>query len=182
MSKLDKPKKPYSHQEYLKDLEAYGAKYEPSPYNESQFHIELDIEKLPGFSAGTLPYLQSTVDSMIEYLGYPTISDSFNDHAERREWRSGMSPEFKLLSQRNKLKAANLYSIQTWVEHIAGLPEIRSPQNATTEALASLIREAPDLSGYDDKSLDEKLQTVKMMDDFCQKFLMLVTKPTADIV
>jgi len=60
-----------------------------------------DFKKLPD----KLKFLtKSGLDIIEKYLSYPTITDVFTEHKNRREWRSSLSKESQEMYDKNALR------------------------------------------------------------------------------
>lgn len=168
------PRKPLSQKKFIEKANAAGMTYEGSEIDTGHFIQEVDSENFKELPSLTVTYIRMTADLMLKYLSYPTIADSITDHTERRAVRSRMGPAFEELYQKNKLKGGNMFSIHSMLQEIKKLLADTNVHAPMVIALNDLLASAPDLNGYDEKTLDEKRMIVKEMEQFCLKYLHIV--------
>lgn len=146
--------------------------------------ITLDLDAFVSEYPRQTPHVRREVEDVAEacckFLGGIVVTDSFEDHAQRREWRWAMyqqyGPAFSKLYDSNKLRINML----AWV-HLAlstagkGMKVFRvgGEKAKTIQALADQL---PSLDKYDEHSVEEKLRIVGQVDDICIAFLAAVAK------
>lgn len=170
------PRKPLTHKKFVEKVHKAGMTYEGSEIDTGHFIQEVDRERFKELPSLTLTYIAMTSDLMLKYLSYPSISDSISDHPERRVLRNQMGPNFEEIYQKNKLKGGNMFSIYSMLQEIKTLLDGQQSREPMVIALKDLLTSAPELEGYNEKSLDEKRAIVKEMEQFCLKYLHIVLK------
>lgn len=134
--------------------------------------------------------LDHTVEMCRKYLNGVYIIDNFEDHSVRRNFRKEMCSKygedlFIELRNRDKLRIISLAvvrnSIGSFSETLKMFVEGEEELVKLTPTISDIIAlgketDTYDLSDYDSHDLDGKLKVVSEVEDFCKRFLQLVTK------
>ena len=151
--------------------EAADQKYYPKELNRAGFEDLSysdwdDVEELSG--------------SCRNFLAGPIISDSFETHGERRDWRLEAHEKygkvFSDLNYQNKLRLnvlGNVYSGLLSVIKTLDRKNIKTPQ---AETVRELSKQLPDLSKYRDIPTEQKREIVKNMEKVAHQFLDMLSR------
>lgn len=173
--------KALSQEGFKSTIGAAGMKYDESL---------VDVEALSGpitnpavleLPPPTVKGIEGLADAMRTWLAYPTITDSFANHSDRRAWRNATSAdlgqEFDYLYQENRMKGAGIFALKTRLELLVlSLEHISSEKIGELREIAAA---APDVTDYDEKSTEEKLLIVDTMESLSIRLLKFITATEA---
>ncbi len=122
--------------------------------------------------------LRDFADLADKFLAGSVITDSFNDHGQRRMWRQEMSKKygqaFSHISEQNILRGNNLAGIYSWLDMITRSLDLFSVHNDRAAKLRELGTQVPDISDYDSHSAEEKVEIAKEYERICREYLKVL--------
>ena len=135
MEHLERREQPHlTREKFLDILKDEGMRYEPSPYDVTQFSEHVDASLSHGFDSVFESYLDIGASISRTYLSSAIISDDFESHNDRRAWRNNMTmkfgKEFSTFYERNRIKANSVGSLYTVFSALLDI------LNAATEPLS----------------------------------------------
>ena len=170
---------PLTQEKFLDILKYEGMRYEPSPYDVTQFSEHVDTSLSHGFDSVFESYLEIGVSISRAYLSSAIISDNFMSHTDRRAWRNSMTTkfgkDFNTFYERNRIKAnsvGSLYTVFTSLFDI--LDTAKDSLSPQQRELREVFTHIPDLSNYAEKTNEERYELTEKMDQVALQFLSLV--------
>jgi hypothetical protein len=163
------------------DLNAHGVSVERSATTPQ--HRSLNLAAFKGGSIESTVSLHRRLSDLAEvcerYLSGSIVTDSFENHAERRHLRNAMQQKYGAplheLFERNMLKLNNLAGVYSYFEFtIATLDGARQDHEAA-QRIRAIAKEMPDLSRYEQLAPAERVEIMRALQRICEQYLAVVS-------
>lgn len=181
MEQVPQQDKPLSQKDFKTAIEEMGMTYEESTVDVAALSGPIQNPAVLELPAALLKDVEHTAEVAKIWLAYPTITDTFPDHYERRAWRNQMVGQygkmFNTLYERNKIKGGSIFAITPRFE-ILGLSLNTLPDERLAE-LNAIVKSVPDVSDFMHMDAAQRLDVTHRLESALIRFLTFITTAEA---